>query len=102
MLGAVDEPVTQRLQAPTTGIRARLGALVALLLVPLLLLLHVPLLVAVVPGAVLGYATYQALGPQSRRGEVAITPEIVDLSDPVEILRVRSALPVQGSSRRLS
>lgn len=79
--------------------RARFGLLTAVLLVPLLVLLHAPLVAAIVPSAVLTYVSIQTLDRVERERPPAVTVELVDPRDPVERERVRRAELVPDTSR---
>jgi hypothetical protein len=78
--------------------RMSLG-LLALLLVPLLLILHAPVLAAVVPGALLTVASLDALQQRERHALPSAT--IVELEDHEELRRVSSAIPIDATTRRV-
>lgn len=80
--------------------RVGLG-LLAVLLVPLLLALHAPVLAAVVPGALLTVASLEAIEDRGRDLSLP-TVEIVNPGDPVERARMESAVEIPGASRRVS
>lgn len=71
----------------------------ALLLVPLLLFLHAPVLAAIVPGALLTVASLDVLQQQERHA--LSSAAVVDLDDHEELRRVASATPIEARSRRL-
>ena len=79
--------------------RARLGLMFAALLVPLMVLLHAPLVVAVVPSAVLTFVSIQGLERAEAERPAAIVPEFVDPNDPLERERIRRAIVVPDTSR---
>jgi hypothetical protein len=86
----------------TQTLRARLGLLIAALLVPIMVVLHAPLLAAIVPSAVITLASIQALERVEAATPPVITPALVDPRDPVEAERIRRAILVAGSSRVVS
>lgn len=71
--------------------------LLAILAIPVLLMLHAPVLAALVPGALLTIASLE-------RGEQRAldTAQLVDANDIHELHRVAAALPIHASSRRVS
>ena len=77
----------------------RLGVLTTLLLVPLLIILHAPLIAALVPGAIVTAA--QMLDGRDQRPALPAA-ELVDPQDARELARVARAIPVEGESRRVS
>lgn len=79
--------------------RMRLG-LLAMLLVPLLLVLHAPLLAAVVPGALLTVASLDALEQRDARALPAA--HVVDPADGFEAARIERAVWVPSQSARVS
>lgn len=72
--------------------------LLALLAFPLLLMLHAPVLAAVVPGALLTIATLDSLEQQRRALPAA---NVITEADHVDLRRLAAAEPVTGSSRRI-
>ncbi|NVB39767.1 hypothetical protein G6O69_18125 [Pseudenhygromyxa sp. WMMC2535] len=93
-------------RASTTAKRARGRrrpgklAIFALLLLPLTLLLHAPLL-AIVPGALLTVAGLEALDDAGHDRNVA-PPALVAADDIEELARVAAARPIASQSRRVS
>ncbi len=79
--------------------RARFGLLTAALLVPLLVLLHAPLVAAIVPSAVLTYVSIHTLDQVERERPPALRVELVDPDDPIERERIRRAVAVPDNSR---
>ncbi len=79
--------------------RARFGLLTAALLVPLLVLLHAPLVAAIVPSAVLTYVSIHTLDQVERERPPAVRVELVDPNNPVERERIRRAISVPNNSR---
>lgn len=78
---------------------AQLGLrLLALLAIPLLLLLHAPVLAAVVPGALLTIASLESL-EHERRALPAAT--IVSDRDVLDLQRAAAATSVAATSRRI-
>lgn len=77
----------------------RLG-LVAMLLVPLLLVLHAPILAAVVPGTLLAVASLRALDDEPRAALPAA--EVIDPHDLDSLQRIAKATPIAGQTRRIS
>lgn len=87
----------QRLHGPR---RRRAGLrLLAVLMIPLLLVLHAPVLAALVPGALLTIASLESATSEQR----ALPPlaEPVLEADLLDIRRVEAASPVVGQSRRV-
>jgi hypothetical protein len=78
--------------------RAQLGFL-ALLLVPLLLFLHVPLLAAVIPGALITVASLESL--HVRQQAALPSAEIVGFDDLVERQRIAVAAMIPAKHRRI-
>jgi hypothetical protein len=78
--------------------RMGLGFL-ALLLVPLLLFLHAPVLAAIVPGALITVASLDAL--QHRERQALPSAAVVGADDHDDLRRVASATPITASSRRV-
>lgn len=76
-----------------TGLR-----FLALLAIPLFLLLHAPVLAALVPGALLTMATFDSL-EQERRALPSAT--VVSDRDGVDLARAAAATPVAATSRRI-
>jgi hypothetical protein len=74
-----------------TGLR-----LLAVLLIPVLLALHAPILAAVVPGALLTIASFERQRPAPQPRAQLVGPE-----DIVDLERIAAATPVEGNSRRL-
>jgi hypothetical protein len=70
----------------------------ALLAIPLLLLLHAPVLAALVPGALLTISALDSL-EQERRALPSAT--IVGDGDLLDLQRAAAATPVTGTSRRI-
>ena len=83
----------------TTTKRTRSLSLLAVLLIPLLLVLHAPVLAAVVPGALLTMASLSAL--EGERAALAPAADVVTASDHGDIQRIAAAIPVEARSRRL-
>jgi hypothetical protein len=78
----------------------RMGlSFLALLLVPLLLFLHAPVLAAIVPGALITVASLDVL--QQRERHALPSAAVVDADDHDELRRVATATPVEARSRRL-
>jgi hypothetical protein len=79
----------------------RMGlSFLALLLVPLLLFLHAPVLAAIVPGALITVASLDVL--QHRERHALTGAAVVDPEDRDELQRVSSATPIEASSRRIA
>lgn len=77
--------------------RQRTGLhLLALLLIPLLLVLHAPVLAALVPGALLAIASLESV----EQGLDA-SAQIVGVDDVQDIERIAAATPVSATSRRV-
>ena len=74
-------------------------SLLAILLIPLLLVLHVPVLAAVVPGALLTVASLGALDRD--RAALAPAAEVVTIDDSADIRRIAAAIPIEARSRRV-
>jgi hypothetical protein len=70
----------------------------ALLAIPLLLLLHAPVLAALVPGALLTIATIDSL-EHERRALPSAT--VITDDDVLDVERAAGATPVVGTSRRI-
>jgi hypothetical protein len=70
----------------------------ALLAIPLFLLLHAPVLAALVPGALLTIATFDSL-EHERRALPAAT--VVTEDDLLDVERAAAATSVVGTSRRI-
>jgi hypothetical protein len=70
----------------------------ALLAIPLLLLLHAPVLAAIVPGALLTIASLDSLEHERRALPTAI---VVTDGDLLDLQRAAAATPVVASSRRI-
>ncbi len=77
----------------------RLGVVTSLLLVPLLVILHAPLIAALVPGALV---TAVQMFEARDQPKALPSAELVDPHDLHEVARVDRAQPVEGHSRRLS
>jgi hypothetical protein len=79
----------------------RMGlSLLALLLVPLLLILHAPVLAAIVPGALLTAVSLDVLSPQERHALPSAT--IVGADDHAELRRIEAATSVEARTRRVT
>ncbi|MFO7562728.1 MAG: hypothetical protein R6X02_08790 [Enhygromyxa sp.] len=79
----------------------RMGlGLLALLLVPLLLILHAPVLAAIVPGALLTVASLDARAHRERHALPSAT--IVGVDDREDLRRLDKATPIEGRTRRVS
>jgi len=83
-----------------TSRRPRRLGLLAILLIPLLLVLHAPILAAVVPGTMLAVASLRALDHQPSRA--LPSAELVEAHDVQTLERIARATPVAGQSRRIS
>lgn len=75
-------------------------SLLAVLLIPLLLVLHAPVLAAIVPGALLTMASIGAL--ERERAAIAPSAQLVSAEDIVDIQRIAAAIPVEARSRRIA
>jgi hypothetical protein len=82
----------------TTHTRPMRLRFLALLAIPLLLLLHAPVLAALVPGALLTIATLDSL-EHERRALPAAT--ILAEDDVLDLQRAAVATPVAATSRRI-
>lgn len=71
----------------------------ALLLVPLLLFLHAPVLAAIVPGALITAASIDAL--QQRERHALPSAAIVGADDHEDLRRLASATLIDGRTRRV-
>ena len=78
--------------------RLRLGFL-ALLLVPLLLFLHAPVLAALVPGALITMASLDAL--QQRDARALPAAQIVGADDILDLQRVAAATTIEARHQRV-
>ena len=72
--------------------------LLALLAIPVLLLLHAPVLAALVPGALLTIASLESL---DREQQALPAADIITNDDHVDLHRLAEATPVTGTSRRI-
>ena len=79
--------------------RPRFAIWAALLVLPVLLLAHVPLLAAL-PGAVLTAVSINALESGRADSAEADAALVVDAGDRVEMARIAAAEQVEGTSRR--
>jgi len=71
------------------------------LLVPLLWVLHVPLLAAVVPGAILTLVSLDVL--DGSNGQTALPAmDVIEAGDTIELARVAHATWIPSHSERLS
>ena len=77
----------------------RVGVFTALLLLPVLIVLHLPLVAALVPGA-LATAASSLIHEDERPALPAA--EIVSVDDPYELARVAGAIEVESKSRRVA
>lgn len=73
--------------------------LLAVLSIPVLLMLHAPVLAALVPGALWTIASLESVEDQQRALPAA---EIVTTYDELDLRRIAAATPVAASSRRIS
>ncbi|WP_181197240.1 hypothetical protein [Enhygromyxa salina] len=78
----------------------KLGFL-ALLLIPLLLVLHAPVLAAVVPGALLTVASLGAMDRAADQTRLPPAPQVIGADDLQEHRRVAAATPIHATSRRV-
>lgn len=84
---------SNRAAMPTKSLR-----LLAVLAIPLFLLLHAPVLAALVPGALLTMASLDSKQDE-RRALPAAT--VVTEDDLLDVQRAAAATPVYGTSRRI-
>ena len=75
-------------------------SLLALLMIPLLLILHAPVLAAVVPGAMLTVASLGALGHE--QPSLAPAAQVLGPEDIQDLQRMAAATTVTAHSRRIS
>jgi len=73
--------------------------LLALLLVPLLLILHAPVLAAVVPGALLTVVSLDAFG--EREQHALARAQVVGAHDYEDLQRIANATPIEARSQRI-
>lgn len=73
--------------------------LLALLLVPLLLILHAPLLAAIVPGALLTVASLDTL--RLREQHASPSASVVGSEDHDDLRRIVTATSIQARTRRV-
>ena len=71
-----------------------------MLLVPLLLVLHAPVLAAVVPGTLLAVASLRALDDEPRAA--LPSADVVDPHDIESLERIAHATPIAAQTRRIS
>lgn|GEM_PF-2571776 len=74
-------------------------SLLALLLVPLLLILHAPVLAAIVPGALLTMVSLDAL--QDREQHALPSATVIGVDDHDDLRRIASATAVDARTRRV-
>jgi hypothetical protein len=72
--------------------------LLALVLLPLLLFLHAPLLAALVPGALLTAASFDAI--EAREHPALARARVVTPDDHDDLRRLASATPIEATSNR--
>ena len=79
--------------------RPRRLRLLAVLLIPLLLVLHAPVLAAIVPGALLTVASLEAMGHE--RQALAPATHVVGADDLRDLQRIAAATAITATSRRV-
>ena len=73
--------------------------LLALLLIPLLLVLHGPVLAALVPGALWTVASFEAASHE--REALAPSAQVVGADDLQDLRRIAAATPIPAKTRRV-
>lgn len=74
-------------------------SLLALIMIPLLLILHAPVLAAVVPGALLTVASFGALGQEQR--SLAPAAQVLGPEHIQDLQRMAAATTIEARSQRI-